>query len=331
MRWVGRNAALFGVVVAGALALFNVLLNAFGLANWADALTYAEGARRIYAGSSPYGAFQLSGPYPLDAAAYGEGFVYPPTGAYLLAPFVLGEPFWILWNILSIAAVIGVFTLVVRRELGGLNRASTLATVSIGMIVFMPALSELKTGYLSPMVAVGVGCMWLWPRWSAIPALGFGLIKAFPAIGLLWTIRKGGQWKVPLAVALGFGIAVTVVQPGFLAEWTVALANAEPACPSFALPSLGCLGIPLVGYVLAAVLGVVAWRVAQDDVAFLLLGLAMTVPLPDLYWGNLMVPIIAGIPLAIRLSRRESGLGENAGRQSAAVTSPTSRSANSIE
>ncbi len=56
------------------------------------------------------------------------------------------------------------------------------------------------------MVAAAMGSMWLWPRWSAIPSLLFGLIKVFPAMGLLWTIRKKGLWKGPLLIA----VAITV-------------------------------------------------------------------------------------------------------------------------
>jgi hypothetical protein len=321
-RWVMRSLVLCVVLVVGVLALALTLVNVFVVSNWADAMTYAEGARRIFAGISPYSAFQLTGPYPLDAAAYGEGFVYPPTGAYLLVPFVLGEPFWIMWNVVSIVATIGVFVLLVRRELGGLTPAWTLGAAAVGMVIFIPALNELKTGYLSPMLAVGVGTMWLWPRWSAIPALVFGLIKAFPAIGLIWTIRKRGAWKLPLVVAVGFGVVATLLHVTFLSEWFVALANAEAGCPSFALPSFGCLGVPVIGYVMAVVLAVAAWRVPQDDVSFLLLALAMTVPLPDLYWGNVMVPMMASVPLVIRLLRRV---------QLAPVSSPISHSASSIE
>ncbi len=60
----------------------------------------------------------------------------------------------------------------------------------------------------------------------------------------------------------------------------------------------------MVGYVAGLLLLLASWRAKRDDVSFLLLGLAMTVPLPDLYWGNLMVPMIAAIPLLIHESRR---------------------------
>jgi hypothetical protein len=299
-----RAVAFVGLIVVGALSLRISLTNAFFYNNWADSLSYAEGARRIYGSVSPYSETQLAGPYPIDHASFGLGFVYPPSGAYLLAPFTLGEPFWLLWNALSFVAVIGVVNLIVRREFGHLTLAWALASSAAAAVLFQVGLTDLKTGYLSPMVAAGVGAMWLWPRWSAIPALLFGLIKAFPAVGLLWTIRKGGIWRLPLVAAVAaFGLA-TLAHPTFLSEWVVALANAQPACPEFALPSFGCLGFPWIGYALAIVLLALSWKAARDDVSFLLMGLAMTVPLPDLYWGNLMVPMMAALPLVASESRR---------------------------
>jgi hypothetical protein len=69
--------------------------------------------------------------------------------------------------------------------------------------------------------------------------------------------------------------------------------------------SVACVGLPVVvGYVAGLLLLLASWLSKRDDVSFLLLGLAMTVPLPDIYWGNLMLPMIAGIPLVIHESRR---------------------------
>jgi hypothetical protein len=320
-----RMVRLVGFVALLAVATLSLrisLTNAFLYVNWADALSYAEGARNASSSMSPYSEMQLAGPYPIDHASFGLGFVYPPSGAYLLAPFMLGEPLWYLWNALSYAALLGVVALIVRQELGRLNVPVAVATGAATVVVFQVGLTDLKTGYLSPMVAAAFGAMWIWPRWSAIPALLFGLIKVFPAAGLLWTVRKGGAWRVPLLVAVGVLGAVTIAQPAFLEEWIVALSNAQPACPEFALPSFGCLGLPMVGYVTAVVLLVLAWKAARDDVSFLLLGLAMTVPLPDLYWGNLMVPMVAAVPLTFRLSR-EWLTGKPAPRQMApALPSP---------
>jgi hypothetical protein len=280
------------------------MTNAFLYVNWGDALSYAEGARRIYSGLTPYSPMQLAGPYPLDDASFGFGFVYPPTGAYLLGPFMLEEPFWYLWNALSFLAVVGVLWLIVRRELGGLSWLGAIATAAIAVIVLQPGLTDLKTGYLSPMVAAAFGSMWLSPRWSAVPAVLFGLIKVFPAAGVLWPIRMGGRWKGPVLLGVALFGAATLLQPSFLSDWVTALTNAQSGCPEFALWSFHCLGIPIVGYALAALLLVASWRVERPDLSFLLLGLATTVPLPDVYWGNLMVPIVAATPLVIQEGRR---------------------------
>jgi hypothetical protein len=232
------------------------------------------------------------------------GFVYPPSGAYLLLPFTLGEAFWYVWNALSIVVLLGIVLLMVRREVGRLSVPMALAAAAVAATAFQVGITDLKTGYLSPMVAAAVGSMWLWPRWSAFPSLIFGLIKVIPAAGLLWTIRKGGVWKGPLLVAALFAALVTVVQPTLLTEWLTAIANAEAACPEYALPSFTCVGFPpFVGYLTAVAFLFLAWRAKRDDVSFLLMGLSMTAPLPDIYWGNLMVPMVAALPVVIRYAR----------------------------
>ncbi|MEK6191327.1 MAG: hypothetical protein AABM41_03260 [Chloroflexota bacterium] len=300
-----RFTGFIALMAVGALSLRISLTNAFVFAKWADAISYAEGARRAYAGMTPYTEMQLSGPYPLDAAILGHGFVYPPSGAYLLMPFTLGEPFFYAWNALSFVGVIGIVLLMVRREVGRMSGTMALAVGAVAATAFQVGFSDLEAGYISPMVAAAMGSMWLWPRWSAIPALLCGLIKVFPAEGLLWTIRKKGVWKGPLLVAVAIGALITIAHPRWLTDWLTALGNAEAACPPYALWSFACVGLPaVVGYVAGLALLLASWRAKRDDVSFLLLGLAMTVPLPDIYWGNLMVPMIAAIPLVIQESRR---------------------------
>jgi hypothetical protein len=303
--WLVRLAGFIAMMGIGALSLRISLTNAFVYAHWADAMSYAEGARRVYAGLTPYSAMQLAGPYRLDDVIVGLGFVYPPSGAYLLLPFTIGEAFWYAWNALSIVVLIGIVLLVVRRELGRLSIPMAFAVGTVAVTVFQVGITDLKTGYISPMVAAAMGSLWLWPRWSAIPSLAFGFIKVFPAAGLLWTIRKRGVWKGPLLAAAATAVLITIAHPDWLADWLNALGNARPACPEYALPSLSCLGLPtVVGYLAGIVALIASWRARRDEVSFLLLGLAMTVPLPDIYWGNLMVPMVAAIPLVITQSRR---------------------------
>jgi hypothetical protein len=177
------------------------------------------------------------------------------------------------------------------------------AVAALAVTVFQPGLTDLETGYLSPMFAAATGALWLWPRWSGWISVLLGLIKVFPVDGLLWTVRQRAEWRLPLVAALLAVLLVTLAHPSIWMDWGRALGNAEPGCPEFALVSFGCLGVPLLGYLAAAALLVLAWRTARDDVSFLLLGLAMTVPYPDLYWGNVMVPMMAAIPLVVRHAR----------------------------
>ena len=102
-----------------ALSLRISLTNAFVYANWADAMSYAEGARRVLRRSLAVQRHATVWAIPArDAAIMGHGFVYPPSGAYVLAPFTLDEPFFYFWNALSYVVVIWIVLLMVRREVG---------------------------------------------------------------------------------------------------------------------------------------------------------------------------------------------------------------------
>jgi len=78
-----------------------------------DWLTYVRGADLMFSGQSPYAAFQLDGPYPLGTAANSNGFVYPPSAAIVMAPFL--HPFE-LWAVLGIVLFIGALVAIARQH-----------------------------------------------------------------------------------------------------------------------------------------------------------------------------------------------------------------------
>lgn len=293
IRWA-LTAVGIAVLLAASVSIFR---DGFSAATWADALSYAEGSSRFWGGMSPYTDMQLEGLYYLDAAAWGRGFVYPPSGALPLVPFTLGEAFFYAWNALSIAALVAVVLLIVRREFGHLPLPVALGVAAVTLL--HPGMAGLSTGYVSPMVAAAVGTMWLWPRWSAIPAILFGLVKVYPLMGLVWTVRKKGVVVIPVVTAAGVVGASLLIQQAYWTDWLTALGNALPVCPEYALPSFACAGRPSIGYLLAVALLIGAWRVRGDRLSFALLGLAMIVPQPDIYWGHVMTAMVAALPLGL--------------------------------
>ena len=188
---------------------------------------------------TPYSDWQLAGPYGLEDAANGLGFVYPPSGAYLLWPFTLGEAFWYAWNVVSIVAVIGIVLLMVHREVGRMS-----APWHSRLEPSRPLPSRSGSRPEDRLSVTHGGCRdgqhVALASLVGHPVSTLGLIKIFPAMGLLWTIRKNGVWKVPLLVAAVIAVLITVAQPTYFTDWLTALGNAEPGCPENSLWSFAC-------------------------------------------------------------------------------------------
>jgi hypothetical protein len=273
--------ALLGLLgLVGGLRVGGELLHA----DWSDAVSYAYGAVRFWIGESPYTAMQSS-PYPLDAAAWGQGFIYPPPAAILLRGFAFGEPFWIVWNLVSVAALV----YVAWRLLGNWG-------IPTGLV--MASFANLEAGQTSGMMSALVGMMWI-HRSAAPPVLG-GLLKIFPLVGVVWTIRtRGSLW--PLAI-----IPVALLLP-YWPDWFAAWRNGYAGCPPWGLPSFTCIGVPWLGYVIAGACLAGVLLVRSDAAAFALLGVAMVAPAPDLYTGYLIIPAMAALPLVSRMLRHIPG------------------------
>jgi hypothetical protein len=263
-------------------------------ANFADLQSYQRGAKAILTGASPYADWQLSGPYPLDAAVRGRGFVYPPTAGFLLLPLLV-PAIAVAFGLLSALAFVVIGALIVRRALG-----PDAALVAAALLLAQPGLHEIHEGASSMLVAAGVGLMWLRPRWSGWLGVAGGLLKIYPALGLLWAWRMRASILPPLAVGL---VLAALVATSWL-PWFTAMRNAQPGCPAYGLPSFGCAGVAWLGYLLAAGLALAMWRIRDDATAFAVLGIAMVVAAPDLYWGYLLVPTMAFIPLLCAATRR---------------------------
>lgn len=280
------------------LALVGVVqLITYGLftPDMADWWSYHDGASRLVSSGTPYSAMQ-SAPYPLHEAAWGDGFVYPPPAAVLLLPTLLGAWTFYALNLAGVVAFVGVAVLIARQE-----RLGRIGVLLIGALALAhPGFQEVREGQISPLIAAGVGALWLLPRASGWLAVVTGMVKAYPGIGLVWALRQRAPLRGPILLGIGMVLATGWLWPG----WIDAMLNAQPGCPAWSLPSIACTtGIRWAGYIVGGGLALLAWRLPSDRVAFLVLTLAMLAPAPDLYWGYWMVPFMGALPLGIDRGR----------------------------
>jgi hypothetical protein len=293
-----RNPRLLPFVIAVELMAFIGIVRIVGLSlidpDRADWLSYRAGAERLLTEGSPYSAMQAA-PYALHDAAGGAGFVYPPPAAIAFMPTLLGDWTFHALNLLGVVAFVLVTALIGRREGLPMRWVAVLA----GLALLHPGFQEIQQGQISPLVAAGVGAMWLAP--TGYLAVLTGMVKVYPGLGIMWAARMGGPVFRPLLFGLGVVAATFWLWPG----WIRAMLNARSGCPDWSLPSLSCAtGGPWVGIIVALGLAVAAWRIRGSRCAFLLLTLAMIAPAPDLYWGYLMVPFVGALPPLATLIKR---------------------------
>jgi alpha-1,2-mannosyltransferase len=277
-----------------------------------DAQSYAAAGRHLLAGQPLYAPFQLAAPYLLGDAAWGLGFVYPPTAALLFVPLaplgpaavalVFGAA-WVLFALLAFR---------VARRSGLEPRASALLTL---VLTFSgPAINAVSSGNVNIMIADALLASWLWPRSSGTLAVLGGLIKFFPVAGLVWTLRHHGSLRWPIALGLGI-LAASILAVGTAGWGDFLTAFGHGRSSSFYyLPSPTQLLEPGIGQVagyglaLAALAG--AWRLRDEAAAFALLGWAMILPAPDWWSHYLVVPLAAMLPWAARALTTRRHLAE---------------------
>lgn len=284
-----------------AFALFAIVVIGLSLgASYADFMSYLEAVRRVSETGTPYAPFQLAGHYPLDTAAGGRGFVYPPTSLWLFIPFAWDKVGGLYFNVVGALAVAVVVVAIIERT-GRLGWS----LVPILALLALPVYSSLAVGQVTSWVAAGLGLMWLAPRQSGWFAVLGGLVKVFPAAGLVWTARHRGKVFGPLAAAGAIAVLTAVVWPSTWPDFLVAWSNGTPSCMPWSLPSFACtLGVRELGYVVAAMLLLAVLVIENDEVAFAVLGVALIVPAPDLYPNYLLIPIVAAVPLLTHYLRR---------------------------
>jgi hypothetical protein len=297
----------------------------------ADFETYWAGARRLFDGQPLYAAAQLSGPYVAGDMDYGSGYVYPPTAAALslpLAPLPV-DIGWAVFDGLALAGLAAATFLIARRE--GFSRPAS-AVVAALIVSSGPIAQAAFAGNVNLWLGLGLAVAWLWPRSAAWFAVVGGLIKLYPGIAILWTIRQRVWSWTPIAVGAAFGAVVLIVWgSGLWTEFAATLGNARPFGAAFPQPPRSVLD-PIVGpgpasvaaYAITAALGAGVLLVRGDRLAFFLLSLAMIMPALDWHTHYFLIPVIGALPGALHLIARPSRPGRTPSPELApgAATSP---------
>jgi hypothetical protein len=263
--------------------------------NPVDWSSYVLGADRLSAGQTPYSPFQLAGPYSFDDVAGGNGFVYPPSAAALMGPFLRPIGLWIAVTLFSYAG--GVLAVLRRERAGALLTALLLwAAVLPGFVV---------DGLRSGAASAGMAGLLAF-SYGGVPMAGVaGALKGFPAVWLILDFRRSARRAIAGFIAgIGVPVLISIALAGITPwlDFFVAYGNAQPAC-GLAPIALPCAGIPRVVLLLAgAAIALGSFRM-PTSVALLALGLAVIVAAPEVwdhYWTLVVPGALACIARAVR-------------------------------
>lgn len=300
---------LIGAVVAPLLLLSLKSLMSASYIYLGDYLSYAAGGQRMLDGLPIYPAFQLAGPFPLAAAAWGVGFVYPPPAAMVSVPFALlgGTLGYAVFTAVSAAGLAFVAFRIARGE-GLSTMAATLCAVAI--LLSAPSIESLATGQANTGIAALLGASWVWRRRSGYIAVLGAFVKLFPLAGLFWTFRTRSPIIRPVLLALVlfaafvafFGIDVWRDFARTMSNGKTSALGFFPAPRQVLDPILGEASSALAAYAAAGVLLLASVRVRSDRLAFALVSFGMIVPAPDWYMHYMLIPLVGLLPWLARLA-----------------------------
>jgi hypothetical protein len=274
----------------------------------ADFLTYWAGARHLLEGAPLYSAEQLNGPYRLGDMDFGTGYVYPPSAAALSLPLALlpVNIGWVLFNGLGLAGLGAAVYLIGRRE--GLGQTASAVAVAL-VLSSGPVGQAVIAGNVNLWVGLGLAAAWLWPRSAAWFAVAGALIKLYPGIAILWTIRRRVWSWTPLVVGVLFGLVVLLAFGTRLwSEFLTTVVNGRPFGAAFPQPPrsvlepvVGSTLASLVAYAITGLLGVAVLRAPGDRLAYFLLSLAMIMPAQDWHTHYFLIPLVGALPGVLHL------------------------------
>lgn len=274
----------------------------------ADFRTYWIGARHLIDGAPLYAEEQLVAPYRLVDMDFGIGYVYPPTAAAMSVPLLLlsADVGWAVFSGLGLACLGAAVFVMARRE--GVDRVAAGATVAV-VLFSGPAVQAAIAGNVNLWLGVGLASAWLWPRSASWLAVVGSLVKLYPALGLLWTMRHRAWAWTPIASGTVLGLLVVATFGTRLwAEFIATLTNAQPfgatvpQPPRLVLqPILGPAGAEFVAFGITGVVATAVLLVRQERLAFFLLSLAMILPAQEWTTHYFLIPIIGSLPGLVSL------------------------------
>ena len=302
--------AVIAIVDAWLIWLADAYLHVSTILN-ADFQTYWAGARRLLDGAPLFAPAQLNGPYRLGDMDFGTGYVYPPTAAVMSLPFgVLPvDVGWFVFNGVALAALGAAVYLIGRRE--GLGQTASAIVVAL-VLSSGPVGQAVIAGNVNLWMGVGLAAAWLWPRSASSFVVIGALIKLYPGIAILWSVRRRVWSWPPLIVGAVFGVIVGVAFGTKLwTEFLTTLANARPFGAAFPQPPrsvldpvLGSTGASFVAYAITGLLGVAVLWVKGDHLAFFLLSMAMIMPAQDWHTHYFLIPLIGALPAVLSMLAR---------------------------
>lgn len=277
-------------------------VNAIPILWMTDYVLLPDAGERVLHGLPLYAEAQLAGPCVL-ASAVGCGFIYPPTALVLALPLALVDDVtgFLLYEVACLAGLVLVLGSMARRE--GLGYRGTALLVLV-YLVSPPTIEGAATGNVNLPIAVLVGLMWLYPRFSGYAAVVGALVKVFPIVGLAFAWRHRAPILAPLAFGFAVLLASTVLLgPGTWAEFITVMRNTQGghedgllAPRQLLAPLIGDAAALLASLAATAALLVAAIRVRSDRLALFLVAMAMILPAPDWYTHYLLIPMVALAP-----------------------------------
>lgn len=272
-----------------------------------DFAVYLRAAEDVRAGESPY-----VDPDELTEESSAP-YVYPPLLAILVVPVTLlpddvrgSSPAAVLVSLFAIGCIIGALLALDVRDW----RCYPIA------LLYPPTLENIEYGAVGPILVLLVALGWRYRERTAVASLSVGsaiVLKVFLWPLVVW-LAATRRWKASLgAVAVGAGLALASwAALGFsgLADYPDLLRRlsdieAENSYSAYAIfVALGLPGGParVLVAILAAVLLVVAWRVAsvdrvEGDRRALTLTLAAGVVATPILWLHYLVLLV--VPIAL--------------------------------
>lgn len=303
------RSPLLGVLELLLLAVTPIVLLAGAARSWAHSHTlaydfdraYLPAAHLVLHGSSPYG--------PATRAALGlqTAFVYPPIGAFLAAPFTAlpAHAADILVTVLAALAVPAILGLLGVRDWRCLGAS----------LLWMPTVSAIHLGTVTLVLVLGVALAWRWRNHAVRAGLVLGFVIAlklflWPLFFWLLITRRFKAAVIATASSIAFFLVpwIPLGGAGLLGyPHRLSLLSSLEAKRGFSPTALlahlgvGWSAAEAVGWAMAAVLIVFAYRLRNSETSALGLVCAASLLLTPILWPNYLLIML--VPLALRRPR----------------------------